>query len=166
MKLKYVTFILENCDAITIDGKYIGEFLIEDIQTSISRVASNCIMKMDIANTVAIEIHKDANKERYPFEQIIEDWKETVFDRIDEHSDITCVEFELVNDSKVEHYEYYVDWIGDSDYVNEAQSVYISDCGNLYLVINKDKKIKDFFDYEMIDDDEYMNFKWKMYSLD
>ena len=46
MKLTDVTFIFENCDYITINGCYIGDFVIDDIKTSIERIASNCIEEM------------------------------------------------------------------------------------------------------------------------
>ena len=69
MKLTYIEFVFENCDSIKIEGKYIGDFLVDNLTTSIKRIACNSIEKMDVANTVAIEIHKDANKERYSFGQ-------------------------------------------------------------------------------------------------
>lgn len=64
MKLKYIEFVFENCDSIKIEGKYIGDFLVDNLETSIKRIACNSIDKIDVANTIAIEIHKDANKER------------------------------------------------------------------------------------------------------
>ena len=54
MKLKNITFIFENCDSITIDGKYIGYFLVDDMHTSIERIACNVIERMDTADTFAI----------------------------------------------------------------------------------------------------------------
>ena len=62
MKLTYIEFVFENCDSIKIEGKYIGDFLVDDLKTSMQRIACNSIEKIDTANTVAIEIHKDANK--------------------------------------------------------------------------------------------------------
>ena len=64
MKLKYITFTLENCDQITIDGKYIGDFYVGDIKSEIKRIACNSIMKMNITKEFAIEIHKNANKKK------------------------------------------------------------------------------------------------------
>ena len=32
-KPKEITFVFENCDSIVIDGKYIGEFLVDDLHT-------------------------------------------------------------------------------------------------------------------------------------
>lgn len=171
MKLKYITFVLENCDVITIDGKYIGTFLVDDIQTSISRVACNSIMKMDIANTIVIEIHKDANKKRCPFGSNFNDNGHMTFDRFKECNDITSIEFKLeetyVEKEKepyIEEYNYFVDWVGDNDYINEAQTTYISNDKNLYIVIAKDKNIEDFFDLEEINDSESMDFKWSMFK--
>jgi hypothetical protein len=169
-KLKSITFNFENCDYITIDGKYIGYFLVEDIRTSIERVAINAIMKMNTAYTFAIEIHKDANKERYAFGQIdCERLKEITFDRFKAYDDITSIEFELeeryVDEGEmphIEHYNYYVNWTGDSDYTNDSQTSYISDDGNLYIVIAQGKTIEDFFDIEMIDDKESMDFYFDM----
>ena len=83
MKLTYIEFIFENCDSIKIEGKYIGYFLVDDLKTSIKRIASNSIEKMDSANycsdrnTIKMRI-----KKRYAFGQNhIEDFKEMTFDR-------------------------------------------------------------------------------------
>ena len=169
MKLKNITFVLENCDCITIDGKYIGDFLVEDIRTSIQRIACNAIMKMDIVHTFAIEIHKDANKERCPFG--FEEDKELTFDRL-AYDDVTQIEFELVDDYVeegqepiIEHYHYFIHWVGDSDYTNEAQKSYISNVGNLYMVIADGKTIENFFYKEQIDDDDHMEFVYSMYDI-
>lgn len=170
MKLKEITLILENCDAITIDGKYIGRFLVDDLHSYIGRTALNSFDKVDVADTIIIEIHKDANKERYQFDQTqYEDFKQMTFDRLLNYKDITGIEFTLVENyvqegrkPVVEDYNYYVDWVGDSDYVNEAQVNYLSKDGNLYIVIAKDKKIEDFFELEEIDSSEAMNFYFSM----
>lgn len=162
MKLKEITFVFENCDCITIDGKYIGDFLVDELNTSIQRIACNSIEQMDGANVVVVEIHKDANKERYPFAQTNwEDSKHMVFDRFVEYDDITSIEFKL--DDK--DYSYYVDWVGDDDYENEAQSSYVSKDGHLYLVIAKDKEVSDFFDMNEINDSENIDFHFNMLDV-
>lgn len=170
MRLKEITFVLENCDHITIDGKYIGDFLVEDIRTSIQRIACNAINKMDTTHTFAIEIHKNANKERCPFG--FKECKELTFDRLTSYDDITSIEFELVEnyiedgrEPIVEHYNYYVHWTGESNYINESQKSYISNVGNLYIVIADGENIEDFFDKEAIDDEEYMDFVYSMYDI-
>ena len=170
MKLKEITFVLENCDCITIDGKYIGDFLVEDIRTSIKRIACNAINKLNIVHTFAIEIHRDANKERCSFG--CKDDKELVFDRLASWSDITQIEFKLVDDYSeecqeqiVENYHYYVNWVGDSDYLNDAQKNYISMFGNLYIVIADGKSIEDFFCEYSINNKEYMESICSIYEI-
>lgn len=172
MKLKSITFILENCDYITIDGKYIGDFLVEDIHTSIRRIACNSIEKVVSANTIAIEIHKDANKIRKQFAGISDlpdSFAQMTFDTLKCYNDITQIEFELVDEDELdvsgEVYNYYTDWTGNSDYVNEAQKSYISKDGNLYIVIADGKQIEDFFDKEDIDNRNYMDFHFSMYDV-
>ena len=173
MKLKYITFILENCDSITIDGKYVGDFIVADIKTEIKRIASNAINKIDFVDMFAIEIHKDANKERYQFDQTdFADWKQMTFDRLNKYHDIVSIEFELYDDYAeedetpcIEHYAYYVDWTGDSDEINNAQNNYVSKDGHLYIVISANKTIEDFFDKEEIDDSDYMDFHFSMCNV-
>lgn len=173
MKLKYITFIFENCDSITIDGRYVGDFIVDDIQTYIARIASNSIDKMEIVHTFVIEIHKDANVERYQHNQThIERFKQMTFDRFVDCNDITGIEFELEDtyvenreNPCMEHYCYGVNWSGDSDYYNESQVNYISKDGHLYIVIAKDNSIEKFFDLETINDSEYTDFKWEMYGV-
>ena len=167
MKLKSITFTFENCDMITIDGKYIGNFLVDEIKTSIQRVACNAIMKMDIAKVIAIEIHKDANKSTHAFGR-----KRMTFDRFLEYDDITSIEFELAEqyvdegqEPITEHYDYFVNWVGDSDMENDAQHSYVSKDNNLYIVISDGKNVEDYFDFEMIDDSEYMDFQFEMYDV-
>lgn len=169
MKLTDITFIFENCDRITIDGSNIGDFIFDDITSSVERIASNSIEEMITAHTVAIEISKNANKLRYEFNQKqCEDCKQMTFDRFLEYSDITSIEFNLFNEytSELKHYHYYVDWCGDSDYVNEAQSNYISKQGNLYILIKKGTNVLQFFDVNLIDDEEYVKFKFTMYDIE
>lgn len=171
MRLKSITFILENCDYVTIDGKYIGDFIVEDIDTSVRRIACNAICKMVSASIIAIEIHKDANKKRNQFGCFVapEGFSQMTFDTLSMYNDITEIKFELEDeyhpDEPVESYEYYTDWTGDSDYTNEAQKTYISKDGNLYIVIADGKQIEDFFDKEDIDDKDYMDFHFSMYDV-
>lgn len=167
MKLKEITFTLENCECITIDGKHIGNFQVEDIRTCIQRTACNSIDKMDIAHTFAIEIYKDANKLQSEFD------KKPIFDRFTSWNDIVSIQFELFQDCVeegeepiTEYYDYYIHWTGDSDQENDSQKIYISDVGNLYIVIADGKNIEDFFNKETIDNEECMDFVWSMYNID
>lgn len=170
MKLKYIEFTFENCDSLTIDGKYIGEFLVNNLHKVIRRTASNSIDELNVAKTVVMEISKDANVERYQFGQTdYEDFKQTVFDRLKEY-DITQISFVLEatedEDSKTPiisyHYSYFVDWVGGDQCINRAQSSYISKCGNLYLVIEENAGVEDYFNIDEIDDQEIMDINFSM----
>ena len=171
MKLKQITFHFENLESITIDGKYVGYFLVDELSTYFARTACNSFDKMDVANVFAIEIHKDANKEYYAFGQMdCEDCKCMTFDRVTGYNDITSIQFEMVREcseytSVAEKYDYLVHWAGDSDFINEAQINYISQDGHLYIVIAEGKTIEDFFDKEDIDDSEYMDFHFDMFDV-
>lgn len=179
MKLKAITFGLENCDSITIDGKYVGEFNCEDIRRSISRVACNAINIIDTCYDFVIEISKSANKERYQFDQTdYEDFKQMTFDRLTKFSDIASITLEFIDqiysdndddlrtEKELEPITYYISWTGDSDYTNDSQKYYISDLGNLYIVINHKKCIFDVFNIETVNDREYKDFSFNMMDIE
>lgn len=169
MKLKYITFVFENCDRITIDGKYVGDFLVDNLHTYIKRIACNSIDKIEVVKTFMIEINKDANVERYEFNQTHrEDFRQMTFGRFME-CDITAIEFELEDEYAedgqlpyTEYYNYYVDWNNNDEYYNEIQNNHISKDGHLYIVISRDNSIGDFFDLETINDSDYADFHWEV----
>lgn len=165
MKIKNVTLIFENCDSITIEGKYIGNMIVDDIRSSFKKLGSDTINKIDVANVFAIEIHKEANEERYELNQTgNEALRQMTFDRLKKYNDITSIKFELEEDgqaTRVESYEYWAKWVGDSYENNEAQTTYLSKDGHLYIVIAEGKGIEDFFSMVNINDSEYMDFHFK-----
>ena len=91
-RLLELKFQLENCDWITIPGKYIGSFCVTDIKKCISRQASNYIGEYDVAESIIIEIHKDANTFHKQFGEI-QNYGHTKFKRLMEWNDITGIEF-------------------------------------------------------------------------
>lgn len=165
MKIRELTFVFENCEFITIDGKYVGGFYLDDIKTRISRTACNSVDKFDVANSIAIELHKDADR---PYMSFGEE-HQSVFERINKHSDITSIEFTLTNDREEEGvdeqtYQYYVNWTGDSEYKNAAQSTFVSNLGNLYLIVADGKNVFDFFDEKCIEEESYT--KWAFWHVE
>lgn len=167
MKLKSITFIFENCDTITIDGKYVGHFVVDNIKKSILRIAMNAIDKIDSAHTFVIEIHKNANVERFPFNNEKLESKETVFKRLS-LGDITHIEFELIDrvEKEVCSFRYVVDWKdSQSEYINAFQKSYVSDPGHLYIVIEEKGKIEKYFDLEQLNDEAYMDFHFGMMDV-
>lgn len=172
MRLKCIELTLENCEVITIDGKYVGYFLVDDISTSISKLVSNWVGKVDWAGLVAIEIHKDANEEYY----FPDGNKGNTFSRLMTWNDIThidiCLEDEDAEDdsAKSHIYSYAISWGDDDEEENKNQESYMSDLGNLYIYINNKKSsdnkgIFDFFDKEAINDKDYSHFRFLMCSI-
>ena len=155
MRIKEVTFTTENCESITIPGKYIGEFHVGEIKKVIQRVAANAILDMDVCDEFFIEIHADANKPHTPFGFLHED-AEPAFDRLLRWYDITVVEFTLVGDDEYfdvpqdlresrdteeKSYSYYVMWKnGRSEEDNAAQRTFYSEnTGWLYIAVGNDE---------------------------
>ena len=164
MKLKEITFVFENCDSVTIDGYHVGHFVADNIVTSVRRLACNYIGKMDTVTTFAIEIHRYANITHYPFG--CKEFRRTVFDRLEEYNDIVSVMFTIVDENgKEDKYDCYVDWTGDSEYTNDAQKTYISNAGNMYIVIDKALKIEDMFHLEQINDIDCSNSDFELYHI-
>ena len=126
MRIKKLSFILENCEVIEIDGKYIGDFGVGKIEERFERTGINSIDLWKKAGEFWVEIHKDANNSDHK-----------PFDRLEECPDICHIEVECVDS---EHrditYKYSVKWVGDN-YANKLQETEIGDQGNLYIKIGK-----------------------------
>ena len=143
--VKSIEFVFENCECLEIEAKYFGGVHLEDIKTSIARIACNSIAKMQTVHSAVFEIFSEANTEYAPFGNQSD--KMVKFDRIAAWDDITQI---------IVHYEddqeevYYVDYDDDGNdglgAPNKNQKSCISALGNLYLVIEKDKNIGDYFD--------------------
>lgn len=170
MRIKEIELIFENCEVITIPGKYIGRFYVGNIRKSLSRIAVNSTRMYETAKKIVIEIHKDAETQNRPFGTEGDD---STFDRILKWNDITSIEITLEDaynkENKEEHYVFYTDWIGDSEYENEGQKSKRSELGHLYIVITKKNKKEGYFDKifppEEINDKEYINFHFKMLNI-
>lgn len=162
MNLKSITFGFENCEIITIEGKYVCQFLVDNFHTYFSRVACNAIEKVDIAETFAIEIAALADGPYNPFGRV--EWGSTKFKRFLAYNDITSIQFTLYDDDgeNEQTYYYWTKWVGDNEEINDGQYTYLSNLGNLYIVISKDKKFEDFFDKETINDEDAVNLHFDM----
>lgn len=141
MRINKLTFTLENCENVSFDGKYIGNFYLGKIKTEIRRIAANAIRKVDLCKEFYVEIHKDGNRSYHPFGIVAE--SELPFDRLTSYDDITYIEIEYEEDGRVETLTYLPLWVGDDRQNNDAQDTVIGHNGNLYIKIGK----KDFADY-------------------
>lgn len=95
-------------------------------------------------------------------------WTKSKFERLKEN-DITHIEFTLYDqyDEKVpvKKYYYSVIWTGDDDFINAAQESYVSELGNLYIVISDSDSFDGFFDKEFINDKPSMDYAFDMYEV-
>ena len=158
--VKSVNFVLENCEVINIEAKYFGQLLLEKIRTKVYRVAMNSISRMQVVNRVAIELFSEAN---VPYDSFGEESRETIFDRLTNYNDITQIEL-LYDDEGKDTELFIVNWVdGDKcGCTNKLQKSYTSKPGNLYILIGKDMKLKNFFDKEEIEDEQCMMFAKSM----
>lgn len=163
MQLKQITFALENCDSITVEGKHVGAFDVINMREEIRRIACNAIAHITIADCI-LEIHKNANQIHHEFG--IDNHTCPVFDRLSV-GDIVSIELEFVSDvnaEHVEHYQFYTEWEGEGD-ENLYQKSYVSDLGNLYIVISGKDDIPDVFNMNDINDADVMNLHFELMEV-
>ena len=114
--IKNLTFVLENCEHITVKGNTIGSFDITGIEKMIRRVACNEIGKYEVANSVAIELFPEADTKYNSFGEVS---KSTAFKRLSEYADITGIEIEYDNG---ETESFLVDYdTGEYDYLGKDE---------------------------------------------
>ncbi|MFI2856883.1 hypothetical protein ACH6EH_07055 [Paenibacillus sp. JSM ZJ436] len=154
-KVKYVEFILENCECLRVDGQFIGNFAIDDIKKSIMK-HYNSIIYQDTCSLFAIAINRNANRDYQVFGIEVE--HQNLFKRLSE-GDI-CSARIVYSDESLD--EVNVDWIGESDYHNEAQDSYVSKNGDLYIVINKDSNVEKYFGCWDIDRPGIADMMWDL----
>ena len=168
---------LENCEVITIDGKYIGAFDVSNIQTHIRRMGCNYIGKYNSCESFAIEIHRSGNTVNKPFG--IEDvgHNESIFDRLLKYRDITSVTvyYDKKNDKyedidtgeKADFYVPYEDEVeGALGSPNVNQKCYINSFGDLYILISKNETLEDYFDMDEIEDEDMLSFHFSMLDIE
>ena len=153
--IKAIEFVFENCECVTIEAPYIGDVLIEGIETSIRRVAVNSIGEYTSCKRFEVAISKEANIE-------IESYGEKIrkLSRINDWDDVTRIFLKYEDGSEK---EILVPWLGESDYENKAQSSFIDKYGNLYLAINEEcQNVLDIYTDDMM---EQMNRDFDFYRI-
>lgn len=142
-EVKYIELIFENCDWVRFT-EGVGHFHLGKLETSIDRIAMNSIRKHTLAKEVAMQISKDA---KYQRDKNFDD-NAHIFERIVEWNDITHVDIGYEDGSEESYYVNYEEPEGEEDMLgapNINQKSIISNGGNLYLVIDGNKDIKDYF---------------------
>ena len=147
-----IELVFENVDSAVIERKDIGFFLMDDVRTSVSRVAINSIARYETAHVIVMELFASANKSHYEF-GMLDFPPQLLFDRL-KGNDITSVELNYADGSKD---VFYTDYDGEA--TNANQSWYLSATGDLFIVIAKDKSVGDYFKQSEIDDKKFQDAK-------
>ena len=161
--LESVEFVFENCESFEIDVKYIGRFLIDTFSRSIERVACNAVLELITANRLQMEIFSEAD-EPYPTFGVQE---KTKFQRLTEFSDITHLALKY-SDGSEDYIGIFYDEGDDAGKLgacNVRQTQMISKLGNLYIVVDDEKKVEDVFPEEYVNDEREINFSKEMYGV-
>lgn len=162
-EVKYIELLLENCENIVLPRNVLGNVYIGKIYDEVARIACNSIRRVICADEVALEIFPEANTlgSRAPdFDN-----ETTIFDRLTKYRDITHIN--VVYEDGTEQY-ICVDYNSENDDLgadNEYQKNYLSPLNVLYIVISKNKDIKDYFNSEVMLSKEYMDYAKQMYDI-
>ncbi len=161
--LESIEFTFENCESFEISVKYIGRLMIDTFERTIERVACNAVLELITARNVQMEIFSEAD-EPYATFGVKE---KTKFQRLTDWNDITHLALKFSDGSE--------DYIGvlydegeDAGKLgacNIRQTQMISKLGNLYLVIDDEKKVDDVFPADYINDEHEINFSKEMYGV-
>lgn len=161
--IRYITIEFENCEWLTFPTTVFGECHLDNISTSIDRVATNAICKSVFAREIALEIFFPEAENEHIVSKFF-DKKYTILQRFTSYRDITHIILTYQDDSKETFAVDYEDEIeGQLGSNNKNQKSYVSECGNLYIVIDANKEINDFFNMELINDKENMELKKELY---
>lgn len=153
--IKAIEFLFENCECVAIEAPYIGDVLIEGIETRVRRVAVNCICESTSCKRFEVAISKEADVK-------VESHGEKIhkLSRINDWDDVTSIFLKYEDGSER---EILVPWIGEDDYNNKAQSSFIDKYGNLYLAINEEcQNVLDIYTDDMV---EQMNRDFDFYKI-
>ena len=161
-QIEKIELLLENCEIITVEGKHIGDLQIENIVYSINRMACNYIAERFLCQSFSMSIHRDSalnTKMEFTLGEV--DEERNPIQRIHDHKDIVSVHIHF-SDGIEKHI--YVKWDGESEYENKYQDTHINNFGDLFIVVDKDKKVKDIFNLDEIEDADRMSYIWNIYS--
>lgn len=172
-EIKDLYFTLENCEEIHIPKNSIGDLHIGGLREVINRIACNSISKYSVADEFAIELYRDSGinyttEGLFLFDEDITKKSEMdhVFDRLTNFKDITQVIVKFEDDSSeeydVNYHEEDAEALGSD---NRNEKVYVSELGNLYIVIEAGKTIEDYFKMDEINDKEYVDFLKDMRNI-
>lgn len=140
-KLSKIEIGLENCDVITIDNEDIKYVSINSISKDIDIVQDGDIIEHSYCNSLNMLLKPSANKTYQEFQQNGKDYECKVFERLQTYNDITSIQLIYNNGTKTDDiYVLYKDKNeNELGSPNVYMSTYISDFGDLFIVVDKDK---------------------------
>jgi len=159
-EIKSLELHLENCETVVVDRKYIGMFLLDEYNKYFNRCALNSISGGESFNKLILQIHPDLDKtEQDNLFQFDDEPKRLPIKRLHEHNDITQITINF-EDGTNEHY--FITWSEESEWNNEYQKSHINKhTGELFIVVDKDNTIEDYFKWEI----ENKDFEMTMWGL-
>lgn len=141
MNIDHLTLLFADGHTTRINGEYIGQIVVDNIKQSIRRTFDGNVSEGFTANTVVLEISSKAN---------LDGKEESTFDHIVNKRDITAIEFTLMDSTSSKGYFFFTDW-QPSDNGNINQDCYISKLGHLYIVIDHEASVFNYFVKDIID---------------
>ena len=162
--IKSIEFTFENCEGIKLPINVLGACHLDKIYTKIDRLAMNAIIKTTYVDEVALEIFFP-EAEKHGIKCPVWNEEDTIFKRLCDFRDITHITIYYEDDTTETFCVDYKDEVeGQLGSNNLNQKTYISSCGNIYIVIAANKNIDDFFDRELIENEESMQDIKELYS--
>ena len=147
MNISKIELVLENCEVISVDAKYIGKIVARNIFPSIENDGYDDIKRRFCCYTFGIELHKDLGE--YGVIQSYESLP-NVFDRLTYFDDIAQV---VVYYKDGIEETYFTDFEGEEE--NKNQESYISAAGHLYIKISGMYSLGDIFDENILSTPDY-----------
>lgn len=139
IRLSSITLTFENCETMEIPATVLGNFGISGIIDSITRMAYNSILKYKVANSILIEISREALNLNLRASFDIEGVYNTP--RYMRYDDITSITVTYLDESGNEIFDkYLVPWEDSDDQTNPNQNTLINSNKDTLIVICKDAK--------------------------
>ncbi|EPD81343.1 MULTISPECIES: hypothetical protein [unclassified Paenibacillus] len=143
-----IELVLENCECIEVDRKYISSLHIDGIKSSII-ANKNSIVKSDHCSYFFLAANRNGNECYGDYGN-----SQGTYKRLGE-GDITSVN--ILYDNHTEE-TYYTAWSDESNQVNKWQDSYINQFGDIFITICESKSIEDNHIKKDLNDQDYLSY--------
>lgn len=158
-RIRNIQLQYENCEVLTIPAEYFLVFSCGEIKSSIDRIATNVISKVNFVDKLVFIVdnkfigNKTTKDESFTFESLS---GTKAYDYLKNRKDITHINV-VYEDNTEDYIE--IPWLGYSDYYNEAQENLENSTEDILTHIYKDEKSWDE------DKDELLEFFFSKESI-